>query len=154
MTKNYETKDLPPPENKKVTNKQKILWAFTDAGPGVVLTGRDMGERTGINNAYVYMAELADRGLLTRVGKGHYALPSKTHPLRLAETPCAIDETVADDIRADERKRIASELAAAVKDAVPKESMEYIQGFRDGADFVAERVLGLVLDIKEAENPA
>lgn len=57
----------------------------------------------------------------------------------------SLDDALIEDIRTEERRRIAGELAKAVADAVPREALDYLRGFQDGANFVAERVLGLVV---------
>lgn len=60
-----------------------------------------------------------------------------------AKQPAA-DNDAAEIIKG-ERQRIAAELRKAVDAAVPQDPLAYTQGFRDGADFVAERVLGMLL---------
>lgn len=141
---------------------------------GDVLGLAQIAARTGIGHTTsVYLTYLTRRGLVVRVARGRYRLPRQNDTLvghmQGATCPpeekascsicCAvtittappsaetstIDDEAAEEIRAAERERIAAELAKALADAVPKEAIDYIRGFQDGANYVAERVLGLTL---------
>lgn len=68
-----------------------------------------------------------------------------------ADDEIVLDDNAAEDIRVAERKRILSLLAQAVADAVPAEPEAYIQGFKDGANFVAERLLGMLIPSEPGE---
>lgn len=144
MRRSYRHDDEPPVESEQETNKEAVLGTFKDAGVNAKLTAADVAERTGVKNVHQYIRILAVAGDIVRIDRGVYALPSSRHK---AISKRMNDNVIAEDIRADERRRIAAELSKAVQDAVPKEPMVYIQGFTDGANFIAERVLGLVLDV-------
>ncbi len=64
---------------------------------------------------------------------------------KIDDDELVLDENAAEDIRAAERKRILAGLSQAVADAMPPEPEAYIQGFKDGASFVAERLLGMLV---------
>lgn len=67
--------------------------------------------------------------------------------------PSVLDDAAAREVRAAERRRIAALLPRAIADAVPAEPEAYIQGFKDGAAFVAERVLGETLPLDDLPQP-
>ena len=123
-----------------------VLREAARIGEGTLALGEVL-KRAGTGAATsVYLSGLVRRGLAFRVGRGLYTVerpPLASEP----SVATTIDEDAAEDIRAAERLRIAGALARAVAAAVPREAQDYLNGFRDGADFVAERVLGLVLDV-------
>lgn len=140
-----------PPEvrSERLLNKDRVFSVFKDAGVGVELSGIEVEKRTGIKNPYEYLRLLAVRGELVRVRQGIYTLPS-VGVAEAIDVGSSIDECVAEDIRADERRRIAALLPEALRDAVPKDAEAYLQGFKDGAAFVVERVLGETLEEKDS----
>lgn len=154
------------PDGAPPTNEEKILSVLKDAAQRTregddVLGLSEIATRSGIGyaNASVYLSYLVRQGKAWRVAKGRYTIKPPAHPwvqskpaegdATIVIEESSIDEQAAEDIRAAERERIAAALSKAVADAVPREAQDYINGFRDGANFVAEQVLGLVLvDVK------
>lgn len=128
-----------------------VMNVFTDAGDGAVLSLEEVVRRVGDeSNVVSIIGGLVRRGLLVREKRAHYRLARPGEDPRadpLAGVPSStLDDETAADIRADERRRIAEKLALAVADAVPREAIDYIRGFQDGANFVAEYVLGESID--------
>lgn len=137
--------DVPP------TNEEKILAVLREAGKYAIGIA-DIAARSGVKNVNVYLSYLARRGLIRRTGRGMYSgepAPAQDDNVTLS----TVDEEAEEDIRAAERARICKELAKAVADAVPEDPLAYIQGFRDGANFVSERVLGMLV-AEEEKTPA
>ena len=137
-------------------NEDKIVAVLRDAAP-LALGVEEIEKRAGVKAVSVYLSHLTRRDppLAVRVGRGMYrastgsdAAYKEALAIVEADRASAVD-LAADDIRAAERRRIAGELAAALSDAVPKEAQDYINGFRDGANFIAQRVLGLTLPEEE-----
>lgn len=147
---------------------------------GDVLGLAQIAARTGIGHTTsVYLTYLTRRGIIVRVARGRYRLPRQSDTLvgHMQGVTCppeekascsicrevattspstssdasTIDDEAAEEIRAAERERIAAALSKALADAVPQEAIDYIRGFQDGANFIAEKVLGISLEIKKEE---
>lgn len=140
----YKVKDRPPKE-RPLTKAELILAVCKDAGIEAELTTGEIEKRSGVKHTPVYLTHLVRAGQLVRVGRGTYALPAERHKeIVLDATPD--EDIIAEEIRLQERRRIGAALGKALEAAIPAEPLAYIQGFRDGANFIAERVLGLTVD--------
>lgn len=154
------------------TNEEKILGCLRAAAEGGrdgsdVLSLAEITTRSGVKLASVYLSYMVRRGLAARAGRGRYRLPRPVDLFAAPEVPAAarepgaietaaqrsnVDEQAADDIRADERRRIIEAIAKAAKDSVPKETEDWIRGFKEGANFVLETALGESIEFDSAEH--
>jgi hypothetical protein len=138
VTKKYGYTDQPPEADQKFNNRERILLMFKEAGPGVQFSGAEVEKRTGVKNPYEYLARLALRGELVRVRQGIYALARHDSPVD--EAPASIDDRMAEDIRANEREQIVTETMKLVEGAVPRETLDYLRGFQEGAEYVLSAI--------------